>query len=75
MSKKFVLKELRRLPGVGKSLSNDLYDIGIRSISDLCGKHPQRLYEKLCQVKPHRKHPCVLYIFRCAVYFASAKTL
>ena len=34
------LKELMRIPGVGKSIANDLLNIGITSVSDLKGKDP-----------------------------------
>jgi aminocarboxymuconate-semialdehyde decarboxylase len=33
--KKIPLKELQTIPGVGKSIAKDLYNIGIRKISDL----------------------------------------
>lgn len=40
--------ELRQIPGVGKSISNDLKNIGILSIQDLKGKDPEELYMRLC---------------------------
>ncbi len=66
-----VLKELQRIPGVGKSLSADLLDLGIRSVEALDGADPEALYERLCALRGVRQDPCVLYVFRCAVYFAS----
>ena len=38
-------KALTIIPGVGKSIATDLYNIGIRHIDDLKGKDPQQLYD------------------------------
>lgn len=62
---------LERIPGVGASIARDLRSIGIYSIPDLAGKNPQDLYEKLCVRQKAAVDRCVLYVFRCAVYFAS----
>ncbi len=67
-----VLKDLQRIPGVGKSLSTDLFDLGIRSVEALDGADPEALYNGLCTLRGVRQDPCVLYVFRCAVYFASS---
>ena len=67
------LLELQTIPGVGKSISRDLFDIGIRHVSDLKGRDPERLYHKLNVVRHAHIDRCVLYAFRCAVYFASEK--
>ena len=67
------LKGLQRIPGIGPSLSRDLVDLGIKRVSDLRGRNPERLYERLCAVRGQRQDRCVLYVFRCAVYFASEK--
>lgn len=66
-----VLKELQRIPSIGPSLARDLYDLGLRRISDLKRKEPERLYQELIELRGVRQDPCVLYTFRCAVYFAS----
>ena len=66
-----VLKELQRIPGIGKSLAKDLADLGIRRVAALRGKSPQRLYERLCDLRGAHQDRCVLYTFRCAVYFAT----
>ncbi|MGA2296860.1 MAG: helix-hairpin-helix domain-containing protein [FCB group bacterium] len=68
-----ILKELQTIPGVGKSISQDLWDLGIRSIDDLKNKKPQKLYDEMCSLTNTRQDPCLLYVFRCAVYFASNK--
>jgi len=66
-----VLKELRQIPGVGTSIAADLYSLGIHSIVDLRSKDPEELYLKLCSVRGMHIDRCVLYVFRCAVYYAS----
>ena len=65
------LKKLQEIPGVGKSLARDLYDLGIRKIDDLIDKDPELLYRKLCALRGQHIDRCVLYVFRCAVYYAS----
>ena len=67
------LKEFRKIPGVGKSIAQDFLDLGLTSITDLKGKDPESLYLKLCEQKNTRIDRCMLYVFRCAVYFASNK--
>jgi hypothetical protein len=71
MSDKVVLKQLQIIPGVGKSIAQDFYNLGIRKIADLKGKDPQRLYEDLCAYQGGYVDRCMLYVMRCAVYFAS----
>ncbi len=41
---KVILNELKQIPGVGKSIAQDLRNIGIQTISDLKGKNPEKLY-------------------------------
>jgi len=64
------LKELQQIPGVGKSISNDLWNIGVTSVSDLKGKDPEKLYSLSNQFAGVVQDRCLLYVFRCAVYFA-----
>ncbi|MFH0988742.1 MAG: helix-hairpin-helix domain-containing protein [bacterium] len=71
--KQLSLKELMQIPGVGKSIAEDLYDLGIRTISDLQKNDPERLYIKRCAQTGVQQDRCLLYVFRCAVYFASRK--
>lgn len=71
LEKDVCIAELRQIPGIGKSIANDLWLIGIRSVSDLKKRDPEELYDlsnKLVGVVQDR---CLLYTFRCAVYFAS----
>ena len=64
------LKALTIIPGVGKSIANDLWQIGIREVSDLVGKDPEVLYDLSNRFAGTVQDRCLLYVFRCAVYFA-----
>ena len=69
------LKELQQIPGVGPSIVKDLLQIGITRIEDLKGKNPAELYKRSNKMKGFVQDKCLLYVFRCAVYFASTKKL
>ncbi len=73
MKKSQALKEFQTIPGVGPSIAEDLWKIGIHSLDDLRGKNPEVLYEKLCKIEKNHIDRCVLYVFRLAVYFAQEK--
>lgn len=64
------IKELMIIPGIGKSIAKDLTDIGIFSVSDLRDKEPEKLYDKSNKFAGVVQDRCLLYVFRCAVYFA-----
>ncbi len=70
MTKEKSLKGLQVIPGVGKSIANDLWNIDIRSVEDLIGKDPQVLYDQSNEYAGAVQDRCLLYVFRCAVYFA-----
>jgi Pathogenicity locus. len=70
-SQKDILKELQRIPSIGKACSLDLWNLGIRSIADLKGRNPAELYGKLNAITGVTHDICMLYTFRCAVYFAT----
>jgi len=69
--KKPVSAELQRIPGVGPSISQDLLDLGVHRVEDLRRVDAQDLYDRLCLLRGAHIDRCVLYVFRCAVYFAS----
>ena len=75
IDKKNALKELQQIPGIGKSISLDLWNIGIKRISDLEQKNPMLLYKKSNKFAGTVQDPCLLYTFRCAVYYASEEKL
>jgi hypothetical protein len=64
-------QNLQQIPGVGKSIAADLSILGIYSVKELQNKDPEELYARLCSKEGMRIDRCVLYVFRCAVYFAS----
>ncbi len=68
------LKDLQVIPGVGKSIAQDLWDIGIRHVSDLKGKRAETLYEKSNLHAGVVQDRCLLYVFRCAIYYAEHET-
>lgn len=63
--------DLKTIPGVGPSIERDLVALGVGRVADLQGQDPDRLYDELCELRGGRIDPCVKYVFRCAVYFAS----
>lgn len=66
-----VITDLSRIPGVGPSIASDLYLLGVREMAELRGRNPESLYTELCEQVGRHVDRCVLYVFRCAVYFAS----
>jgi len=73
MNKDDSIKDFRRIPGVGKSIAEDIYSIGYKSVDELAGASPEKLYESLNNLTGKVQDRCVLYVFRCAVYFATEK--
>lgn len=63
--------ELEEIPGIGPSIAQDLIDMGITRVAQLKGRSPEVLYRKLCDLTGTHQDRCVLYTFRCAVYYAS----
>ncbi len=45
--------------------------LGICAVRDLNGADPQALFDRLCALEGKPVDRCVLYVFRCAVYYAS----
>ena len=70
MARRTSTNDLQRAPGIGPSLAQDLRDLGVHRLADLRRRDPERLYERLHQLRGVRQDPCVLYAFRCAAYFA-----
>lgn len=65
-----VRKNLQIIPGVGKAVAEDLWNIGVNSVADLKGKDPQKLYDASNRFEGRIQDRCLLYVFRCAVYYA-----
>lgn len=70
---KKISRGLESIPGVGKSIAQDLRDIGVDRPSCFKGKNPERLYEKLCKLRGQPIDRCMLYVFRCAAYYVNNK--
>ena len=62
---------LLSIPGVGPSIAEDLHSLDIYSVPDLKGKDPERLFDELCRRAGSPIDRCVLYLLRCAVYYAT----
>lgn len=73
MTKDQQLKNLTTIPGVGKSIAFDLWNIGIKEADQLKGKDAVQLYELSNKQAGTVQDRCLLYVFRCAVYFAETK--
>ncbi len=63
--------ELEQIPGVGKAIALDFKDLGIHLVQDLKGQNPDQLYYELCIRQGKQVDRCMLYVLRCAVYYAS----
>lgn len=67
------MSELRKIPGVGKETEKDLLMLGYTTIDSLKGADPQEMYDRTCQMTGIKQDRCVLYVYRCAVYFAETE--
>ena len=70
-NKDIALTELRLIPGIGKQAALDLWDLGYRCIADLKNEDPELMYIHHNDLKGVVQDICVLYTYRCAVYFAN----
>ena len=64
--------DLQSIPGVGPSIARDLEDLGLRRVAQLRGRSPEAMYEALCERRGPQDR-CLLYVFRCAVYYAGRR--
>ena len=65
--------QLENIPGVGPRIAEELHSIGVQCINDLRDADAEQLYDRLCDFKAAPVDRCVLYVFRCAVYFVINK--
>ena len=63
--------ELRNIPGVGKQMEKDLIRLGYATVASLRNADPEELYLRDCMERGVHLDRCVLYVYRCAVYYAS----
>ncbi len=64
------IKKLQVIPGIGKILAKELIDLGYHEVEDLRGEDPNEMYKKLCSLRGQKIDRCVLYVFKCATYYA-----
>jgi hypothetical protein len=65
------LRQFQKIPGVGKKIAEDFWRLGLRTLDDLEHKEPELLYQQFCILEGKPVDRCMLYVFRCAVYYAS----
>ena len=65
------MSELRNIPGVGIKTEQDLIRLGYLTIASLAGADPQEIYDRDCAMRGLKFDRCQLYVYRCAVYYAS----
>lgn len=63
------ITKLTDLPNIGKASANDLRLLGIQWPSQLVGKCPFELYQRLCQETGQRHDPCVIDVFMSVTRF------
>jgi nucleotidyltransferase/DNA polymerase involved in DNA repair len=63
-------QDLTSIPGVGPAIARYLSNIGIRTVSDLKGQNPEQLFDRSNEIAGTIQDRCLLYVFRCAVYYA-----
>lgn len=71
IKKQIAILEFQQIPGVGKVIAQDLWNLGIRSFDDLKKAKAEQLYESLCKLQNAKVDRCMLYVLRCAIYFVS----
>lgn len=70
-SKAKQLKELQTITGVGKTVAQDIWNLGFHSIEDLKGQNAEKLYIDHNDYRGEVQDICMLYTFRCAIYYAN----
>lgn len=60
-------RELRDLVSIGPAMLRDFELLGVRSVSQLARRNPEKLYEQLCKVTGQSQDICCLDVFRAAV--------
>jgi hypothetical protein len=63
------ITRLEQIPNIGPSLAEDLRTVGVKHPSELPGRDPYALYDRLCRITGERQDPCVIDAFISAVRF------
>ena len=66
--------DLEHIPGIGPKISRELKALGICNTKDLRNQDPEIMYQDLIKLRKKHIDRCVLYVFRCAVYYANNKS-
>jgi len=66
---------LTTIPGIGKRGAFHLNNIGIFCVEDLTDANAEDLYLKDTLFKGYQDDRCLLYQYRCAVYYANNKDI
>ncbi len=64
------MSELQQAPGIGPAVAAALAELGVSSLAELGRQDPEKLFSRLCAQRDENIDRCVLYTFRCGVYFA-----
>lgn len=67
------MSDLQQAPGVGPKLARLFSEAGVKSFADLKKADPEELYGQICTNQGYQVDRCVLYVCRCAAYFAKNK--
>jgi hypothetical protein len=62
--------ELTAIPNVGPAVARYLRRVDVSELSDLRGRDPHELFDRLCAIDGRRYDPCLLDTFVAAVAFA-----
>lgn len=65
------IRKLREIPGVGPVIAHDLFNLGFRTPEGLRARDPEALYDLHNQQRGAVQDRCMLYVLRCAVYYAN----
>lgn len=65
------VEDLLCIPSIGPKVGAMLVEIGISKVIDLKNRSPEKLHKQVCDFRGEVLDRCVLYHFRCAVYFAN----
>jgi Pathogenicity locus len=60
-------RKLSDLISIGPAMLRDFEILGVRSVSQIARRNPERLYKTLCRVAPQHQDICCLDVFRAAV--------
>lgn len=66
-------KALTDLPNIGRAGAGDLQLLGIKEPSDLLGRDPYEMYERLCELTGYRHDPCVIDVFISVTRFVGGE--